>query len=78
MENTQKLHYTLEFADNGVILKDVDQNWSEVHEYGDNDDEMPCKHALGIMVYDDMMETANRLGYAYQGFDIEINFKPIK
>jgi hypothetical protein len=78
MTREHKLHYTLEFADNGVILRDVDADWTEVHQYGDDDDETPCKHALGTMIYNDMEDSAEGLGYEYNGFDIEITIKPIK
>lgn len=50
------LNYEIEYADNGVIIRDTDCPWTEVVPFGEKDSHKPCADAFGRMIFEDIDE----------------------
>lgn len=74
---TAQVHYTIEIADNGVIIRDTDSLYTEVVPYGRDENTIPCAIALGKCIYADIQEAENNFE-DYGGYKLTINIEPLK
>lgn len=73
---TAQVHYTIEIADNGVIIRDTDCLYTEVVPYGRDENTIPCAIALGKCIYADIQE-AEKNFEDYCGYKLTINIEPL-
>lgn len=73
-----KLLYSIEYADNSIIIRDKKVPYTEVVPFGRNESTMPCAISLGKMIYDDIEEIVRRTVGDYQGYELTITVEPLK
>jgi hypothetical protein len=74
---TVQLCYTIEYADNGIIIRDTNVHYTEVVPWGRDYNTTPCAIALGKMLYEDIEEAEKNFD-DYIGYKLTINIEPLK
>jgi hypothetical protein len=75
---TAQARYTIEYADNGVIIRDPILPYTEVVAFVRNDNPTPCAIALGKLIYEDIEEAENNFEDDFIGYELTINIEPLK
>ena len=74
---TVQLRYTIEYADNGIIIRDPNLPYTEVAAFGEDWGIEPCAIALGKMLYEDIEEAEKNFD-EYIGYKLIVNIEPLK
>lgn len=56
MTSSREINYEIEYADNGVIIRDIGCPWTEVVPFGEKDSTTPCANTFGRMIFEDIDE----------------------
>lgn len=74
---TAQINYTLEYANNGVIIRDQSCPLTEVVPFGEKESTTPCALALGELLYEDIDEINKNFGFC-RGFKLAINLQTLE
>lgn len=75
---TAQARYTIEYADNGFIIRDPNVPYTEVVAFGEDDNTTPCAIALGKLIYEDIEEAEATFEDDFIGYELTINIEPLK
>lgn len=73
-----KLLYSIEYADNGIIILDKNSHYKEVVPFGRNESTTPCAISIGRMIYEDIEEIDRKNVGDYEGYELTIIVEPLK
>ena len=75
---TVQLRHTIEYADNGIIIRDPNLPYTEVVAFGEDGCTEPCAIALGNLLYEDIDTAEKNFEDDYIGYKLTINIEPLK